>query len=192
VTTVREAGTLTLNRTETTAVDTGRHYRHALERRRVLPNDTVQRYEQSSYGDGEQWFERREGERVSYYRGEIQFLRDEFAGEAAFYIEQYVNANRSWTERVRWNGALYYRVVGVGGTPPGLSQAEQYRFSMIVAPNGLVRRLDVRYRTEIGSQTETVRYGFWYEDVGSTIVVAPDWLDEAKTQAQNRSALGAP
>ncbi|MFC7076369.1 DUF7537 family lipoprotein [Haloarcula halophila] len=187
MTTIRDTGRLSVSRNETTYVEDGRNYRHDLERRRLLPNRTVERYEQSMYGDGGTWFERRDDGTVTYYRGELRFYRDEFAGEAAFYVDQYVSATRSWTRRVRRNGSLYYRVTGVGGTPPGISQAESYRFSLLVAPDGLVRELRVRYTTTIGSQRETVGYQFWYEDVGSTTVPAPSWLDEARHQARNRS-----
>ncbi|MFC6976188.1 hypothetical protein ACFQL1_18265 [Halomicroarcula sp. GCM10025709] len=187
MTTTRDTGRLRVTRNETTAVVDGRNYRHDLERTRILPNRTVERYEQSMYGDGRVWFERRDDGTVDYYRGDLQFYQDEFAGEAAFYVDQYVSANRSWTQRVRRNGSLYYRLVGVGGTPPGISQAESYRVRLLVAPDGLVRQLSVRYTTTIGSQTETVSYRFWYEDVDSTTAPSPDWLDEARQRTGNRS-----
>lgn len=183
----RSTGRLRVSRNETTYVRDGRNYRHDLERTRVLPNRTVQRYEQSMYGDGRVWFERRDDGSVEYYRGDLQFYRDEFAGEAAFYLDQYVSARRSFTDRVRRNGSLYYRVVGVGGTPPGLNQAESYRFRLLMAPDGLVYRFRVRYTTTIGDQTETVRYRFQYDDVDSTTVPTPTWLDEARNRSRNRS-----
>lgn len=176
-TVTREAGTFRLRRVETTAVADGRRYRHDLDRRRVRPNDSVQRYTQSTFGDGDDWYERRGGETVSYHQGDIRYRRDEFAGEAAFYLQRYVSPDQSWVTRLRRNDSLYYRVVGQDGTPPGLTGTESYRVTLLVAPDGLVRRFTLRYTTRIGSRTETVSYRFWYDRVGSTTVDAPDWLD---------------
>lgn len=175
-------GTATLVRNETTYVTGIRTYRHELRRERTFLDGRVRSFQQSTYGDGERWFERQviDGN-VSYRDGEINFGRDQFAFETAFYVNQYVTTNETWAQPVVRNGTQFFRVVGDGGNPPWaplLAQSDVYRVAMLVDSNGLVHRLDVRYETP----TEEIRYSFWYEDLDATTVGPPAWLGEAQAQ----------
>lgn len=175
-------GTTTLVRNETTYVTGIRTYRHELNRERRLSDGRVRSFRQSTYGDGERWYERQVTDgNASYRQGEINFGRDQFAFETAFYLNQYVTTNRTWAQPVVRNGTQFFRVVGDGGNPPWaplLAQSDIYRISMLVDSEGVVHRLDVRYETP----TEEIRYRFWYEDLDATTVDPPAWVGEATAQ----------
>lgn len=165
-------GTLTLVRNEATRVAGPRRYLHRLHRQRYRGNETLGRYEQTEFADGERWYERRDDGTVTETSGTLRFTQDKFASEAAFYIQRYVTVTESQTRRTRWNGREYFRVTGTNGTPPSGREVESYTVSLIVDSDGLIHRLDVRYRTE----TKTVRYSFWYQRVGQTGVPSPQWV----------------
>ncbi|MFC7021457.1 MULTISPECIES: hypothetical protein [Haloarcula] len=174
--------TTTLRRNETTVVTGVRTYRHDLERVRTSADGNHTEYRQSTYGDGEQWYERRAtGGSVTYRGGEIHFDRDQYAYETAFYVDRYLVTNETWTARVQRDGRQYVRVVGAGGAPPWaslLSEPETYRVALLVDVTGLVSRMDIRYVTA----REEIRYSFRYEALGGTTVEPPGWLGEAKTR----------
>ena len=182
-----------LRRTETTTVEGVRTYRHELSRDRTHADERVERYSQSTYADGRHWFERRDDGTVTYHTGTLRFGRDQYAYEAAFYIDQYVVANRSWTRPVERNGVQYFHVVLTGGDPAWAALVDSsatYRVDLLVRADGLVRRLDVRYETV----AQRVRYRFWYTDLGATTVSEPAWLDAVNDTepraAANSSRLG--
>ncbi|MFC7250087.1 hypothetical protein ACFQJ5_09575 [Halomicroarcula sp. GCM10025324] len=181
--------TTTVRRNETTSVTGIRTYRHDLDRVRTFSDGRERIYRQSTYGDGQLWYERRDdGENRTFRGGEIRFGRDQFAFEGSFYVSQYLSTNETWTTPVVRNGTQFFRVVGSGGKPPWaslLGESEVYRVSLLVDSAGLVHRLDVRYVTP----SEEIRHTIWYEDVGETTVEPPAWLDEATDRqvATNRT-----
>ncbi|MFC6862570.1 hypothetical protein ACFQGE_03725 [Halomicroarcula sp. GCM10025817] len=174
--------TTTLRRNETTVVSGVRTYRHDLERVRTSADGNRTEYRQSTYGDGEQWYERRATDgSVTYRGGEIRFGRDQYAYETAFYVDRYLVTNETWTARVQRDGRQYVRLVGAGGSPPWaslLSEPETYRVALLVDATGLVYRMDIRYVTA----SEEIRYSFRYERIDATTVEPPAWLGEAKAQ----------
>ncbi|MBX0347097.1 hypothetical protein [Haloarcula pellucida] len=173
-TTETSNGTVTLLRNEATRVAGPRRYLHRLHRQRYRANETLGQYEQTEFADGERWYERRDDGTVTETSGTLQFTQDQFAAEAAFYIERYVTVSESQTRRVRWNGAEYFRVTGSNGTSPAGRDVQSYTVSLVVDSEGLVHRLDVRYRTE----TATISYSFWYRRVDQTGVQSPSWVGD--------------
>ncbi|MFC7027773.1 hypothetical protein ACFQH8_10315 [Halomicroarcula sp. GCM10025710] len=74
--------TTTVRRNETTSVTGIRTYRHDLDRVRTFSDGRERIYRQSTYGDGQLWYERRDdGENRTFRGGEIRFGRDQFAFE---------------------------------------------------------------------------------------------------------------
>ncbi|MBX0321511.1 hypothetical protein EGH21_00570 [Halomicroarcula sp. F13] len=165
-------GTVTLVRNETTLVAGPQRYLHRLHRQRYRGSETLSRYEQTAFADGERWYERRDDGTVTETSGTLRFTEDKFASEAAFYVARYVTVTESRTRRTRWDGREYFRVTGTDGTPPSGRDVDAYTVSLVVDSDGLIHRLDVRYRTG----TRTVWYSFWYERVGQTSVPTPGWV----------------
>lgn len=165
-------GIVTLVRNEATRVAGPQRYLHRLHRQRYRANETLDQYEQTKFAGGGQWYERRDDGNVTETSGRIRFEQDQFAYEAAFYIERYVTVRESQTERTRRNGVAYYRVTGSDGTPPSGQAVESYTVTLLIDSDGLVHRLEVRYQTA----TERVSYRFWYRRVGHTGVPSPRWV----------------
>lgn len=168
-------GSESVRRAATIAVASPTRYRDELVRMRTDANGTVARFEQSTYADGSRWYERRDDGTVEYQHGTLQFTRDKFAARTAFYLGRYGVVDRSETTAVVRNGTRFYRIRGTGGEVPSTERLEQYRVELLVAPDGLVRRFEVQYRTE----ADIVSYRFRYENVGETTVSRPSWLGEA-------------
>lgn len=68
-------------------------------------------------------------------------------------------------------GTVYYRVDIEGTTD---SRAENYRATGLVSEQGLVVRVDARYRLPDDNRTATV--SLRYANVGNTTVARPDWM----------------
>lgn len=177
VTTV-DGNTTRTTRRETTRVVNAARYRRDLDQTKTFPNGSVDSYSQSTYGANGRWYERRDDGTASYHSGQISFSRDKYAAEAAFYIGQYATFSGNTTRQYQWTGATRYRSVGGGDSLPTLNAPSEYRVSMLVDQNGLVRWFDVRYTVTVGNRTETVSYQFWYERVGTTDVTRPSWVDD--------------
>jgi hypothetical protein len=166
--------TSSVRRTETIAVESPTRYRDEMVRMTTGPNGTVERYEQSTYADGTNWYERRDNGTVERQRGTVRFGGDKYAYRTTFYLNRYAVVNRSSTTVVTRNGSRLYRIRGSGGEIPTTERLAEYRVELLVQPDGLVRRFDVRYRTE----DRVVEYRFWYERLGETSVTRPAWLNE--------------
>jgi hypothetical protein len=166
--------TSSVRRTETVAVESPTRYRDEMARVTTDPNGTIERYEQATYADGTNWYERRDNGTVERQRGEVRFSRDKYAYRTAFYLNRYAVVNRSSTTVVTRDGSRVYRIRGSGGEIPTTERLEEFRVELLVEPDGLVRRFSVRYRTE----DRRVEYSFWYEDIGETTAERPAWLDE--------------
>ncbi|GCF12920.1 hypothetical protein Harman_08550 [Haloarcula mannanilytica] len=166
--------TSSVRRTETIAVESPTRYRDEMVRLTTGPNGTVERYEQSTFADGTNWYERRDNGTVERQRGTVRFGGDKYAYRATFYLNQYAVVNRSSTTVVTRDGRRMYRIRGTGGEIPTNERLEGFRVELLVEPDGLVRQFDVRYRTE----DRVVAYRFWYERVGETTVTRPAWLNE--------------
>ncbi|MBV0923345.1 hypothetical protein KTS45_03960 [Halomicroarcula limicola] len=166
-------GTVVLARNETTRVADAKRYLHRLHRQRYLDDESVADYRQTTFADGRRWYERSDDGNVTETGGRIRFTQDQFAYEAAFYIEQYAAVPRSRTRIVRRDGDPFFRVTGSGGTPPSRSAVQSYRVSLLVDARGVVHRLEVHYRTE----TDRVTYSFRYRGFDSTGVSTPRWVD---------------
>ncbi len=172
-------GGYTVVRNETTTVVDAGRYRHRLERVRHRPNGTRTTYAAEAFAGGGRWYDRSDpGDGpASYDSGELVAETDQFAAESEFYLDRYVTVTESRVELVRWRGRPFYRVTGWNGTTPLGQRADRYRVALIVDRRGLVHRFDVSYRTE----TERLSYSFRYERLGETRVVAPDWVEERRT-----------
>ncbi|KOX94350.1 hypothetical protein AMS69_00365 [Haloarcula rubripromontorii] len=164
-----------VRRAETVTVESPTRYRDELVRITTDSNATVERYEQSTYADGTNWYERRDNGTVERQRGEVQFSRDKYAYRTAFYLNRYAVVNQSTTTVVTRDGSRAYRIRGSGGEIPATEQLREFRVELLVEPAGLVRRFSVWYRTE----DRIVEYSFWYEDIGETTVQRPTWLNES-------------
>ena len=164
-----------VRRTETIAVESPTRYRDEMVRVTTDANGTVERYEQSTYADGTDWYERRDNGTVEVQRGEVRFSRDKYAYRTAFYLNRYAVVDRSSTTVVTRDGSRLYRIRGAGGEIPSAERLEAFRIELLVEPDGLVRRFEVQYRTA----DRSVRYRFWYEDVGETTAERPAWLNES-------------
>lgn len=167
--------TSSVRRTETVAVESPTRYRDEMVRLRTDSNGTVERYEQSTYADGTNWYERRDNGTVERQRGTVQFGGDKYAYRTRFYLNRYAVVNRSTTTVIATNDSRVYRIRGSGGEIPTTERLEEFRVELLVEPDGLVRRFDVWYRTE----DRRVEYSFWYEDIGETTAERPAWLDES-------------
>ncbi|MDS0222204.1 hypothetical protein NDI54_12670 [Haloarcula sp. S1AR25-5A] len=166
--------TSSVRRTETIAVASPTRYRDEMVRMTTGANGTVERYEQSTFADGTNWYERRDNGTVERQRGTVRFGGDKYAYRTTFYLNRYAVVNRSSTTVVTRNGSRLYRIRGSGGEIPTAERLEAYRVELLVEPDGFVRQFDVRYRTE----DRVVEYRFWYERVGETTATRPAWLNE--------------
>ncbi|NLV14905.1 DUF7537 family lipoprotein [Haloarcula argentinensis] len=164
-----------VRREETVAVESPTRYRDKMVRVRTDANGTIERYEQSTFADGTNWYERRDNGTVERQRGEVRFSRDKYAYRTAFYLNRYAVVNRSATAVVTRDGSRAYRIRGSGGEIPTTERLEEFRIELVVKPDGLVSRFSVRYRTA----DRLVEYSFWYEDIGETAVERPAWLNES-------------
>jgi len=172
-------GSESVRRAATIAVASPTRYRDEMVRMRTGANGTVTRFEQSAYADGSRWYERRDDGTVEYRHGRLEFTRDKFAARTAFYLGRYGVVDRSETTVVVRNGTRRYRIRGTGGEVPATERLDEYRIELLVGPDGLVRRFEVRYRTD----RTAVRYRFRYEKVGETTVPRPAWLDSATNES---------
>ncbi|EMA29966.1 DUF7537 family lipoprotein [Haloarcula japonica] len=164
-----------VRREETVAVESPTRYRDEMVRMTTDANGTIERYEQSTYSDGTNWYERRDNGTVERQRGEVRFTRDKYAYRTAFYLNRYAVVNRSSTTAINSDGSRAYRIRGSGGEVPTTAQVAEFHIELVIEPDGLVRRFDVRYRTA----DRLVEYSFWYEDIGETTVARPAWLNES-------------
>ncbi|EMA21191.1 DUF7537 family lipoprotein [Haloarcula amylolytica] len=164
-----------VRRTETVAVESPTRYRDEMVRLTTDSNGTVERYEQSTYADGTNWYERRDDGTVERQRGEVRFTSDKYAYRTAFYLNRYAVVNQSATAVVTRDGSRTYRIRGSGGEIPTTERLAEFRIELLVEPAGLVRRFSVWYRTE----DRIVEYSFWYEDIGETTAERPAWLNES-------------
>ncbi|MDQ2071445.1 DUF7537 family lipoprotein [Haloarcula sp. NS06] len=164
-----------VRREETVAVESPTRYRDEMVRMTTDSNGAVKRYEQSTYADGTNWYERRDNGTVERQRGEVRFSRDKYAYRTAFYLNRYAVVNQSATDVVTRDGSRLYRIRGSGGEIPTTERLEEFRIELLVEPAGLVRRFSVWYRTE----DRIVEYSFWYEDIGETTAERPAWLNES-------------
>lgn len=165
--------TSSVRRTETVAVESPTRYRDQMVRMATDKNGTVKRYEQSTYADGTTWYERRDNGTVERQRGEVRFSRDKYAYRTTFYLNRYAVVTQSETTVVTDDETRLYRVRGSGGEIPTTEELASYRVELLIEPTGLVRRFDVRYRTE----DRLVEYSFWYTDIGNTTADAPAWVN---------------
>lgn len=172
-------GSESVRRAAAIAVASPTRYRDEMVQVRTAANGSVARFEQSTYADGTRWYERRDDGTVEYRRGRLEFTRDKFAARTAFYLGRYGVVDRSETAVVVRNGTRFYRIRGTGGEVPSTERLEEYRVEFLVAPDGLVRRFEVRYRTE----TDIVSYRFRYEEVDETTVSRPVWLENATNES---------
>ncbi|WP_424003773.1 DUF7537 family lipoprotein [Haloarcula salina] len=176
---IDDDGSESARRAATIAVASPTRYRDEMVQMRTTANGTVVRFEQSTYADGTRWYERRDDGTVEYRHGRLEFTRDKFAARTAFYLGRYGVVDQSETTVVVRNGTRLYRIRGTGGEVPSTERLERYRIELLVGPDGLVRRFEVRYRTE----SDVVSYRFRYEDVGETTVPRPAWLENATNES---------
>jgi hypothetical protein len=167
--------TSSVRRTETVAVASPTRYRDEMVRMTTGANGTVERYEQSTYADGTNWYERRDNGTVERQRGRVRFGGDKYAYRTAFYLNRYAVVNQSYTTVVHRDGSRLYRIRGSGGEIPTTERVAEFRIELLVEPDGLVRRFEVQYRTA----DRSVEYSFWYEDIGETTAERPAWLNES-------------
>ncbi|WP_135302478.1 hypothetical protein [Haloarcula amylovorans] len=165
-------GTVTVVRDEATRVASAERYLHRLHRQRYRGNETVDDYRQTTFADGRRWYERSDDGNVTETGGRIRFTQDQFAYEAAFYIEQYAAVPQSQTQRTQRDGEPFFRVTGSSGTPPSRETVQSYDISLLVDAHGVVHRLEVQYQTE----AERVSYSFRYHEFDNTNVSTPRWV----------------
>ena len=67
-----------------------------------------------------------------------------------------------------------------------------FEVHLYVAESGLVKRLTLSSEAEIDGETRTFTHRIEYEDVGSTSVESPSWLDEAKEAFEARTTTPDP
>lgn len=89
--------------------------------------------------------------------------------------------------RVERDGQTFYRLYST--TPPDVFEgASNYSVTAYVRPDGLVRTVDVTYDRQIGRGQSHVETRWTYTDVGSTTVVAPNWVRRAKRDPASRGS----
>lgn len=175
-TTDSEFGRTYLRENETAYVSDSRLYRNEVRRVQRSVNGDVRRYSQSTYGDAYVQYSWNPDGEVSKQMGHTRAGPEQFAYETVFRIEEYLAADQSTVEEVVRNDTRYVHVTGTGGRPrwEWLSEATQYyRVSVLIRPSGLVERMEMSYRT----RTTAVRFQLRIENVGTTTVEKPAWVD---------------
>jgi hypothetical protein len=186
----RPDGNRTLDRTQTTWVETHDDYRHRFRTVRRFDN-TTERYERERFSDDRNWVERsgRASNRTAlnwtYTNGTAQPTQDQFADRAAFLLGRFLRAEHSTTALVRQDGDLRYRVVVNGSAISTHPSDENYSAVAYIDMDGIVHRFELRATLDGGSVTQHIHYVWRYEDLGETTADRPAWADRVPA---NRTA----
>lgn len=144
------------------------------------------------YTDGDTKYRQvRQGNETTYQRYTTATTGDAngFAVEVRKYLLRYLAGDDSTVECVATltgdNDCLAYRVIVTD--PPAVVHAEatNYRAVAIVQENGIVATLSVEYTLPVNGKRDSVRFRMAYDDIGSTTVSAPDWLETAKNETSD-------
>lgn len=183
---VTENESFQIQRNETVTVESRFRYRDELVRTRQNGTGTVDRYEQSTFADGAEWFRRQDDGSPTYERDQTNFGREQFAHRTAYYLTQYGTARTTDTTVVQRDGDRYYLVTGTGGRLPTGEEFIEYRFELFVGTNGLVEQFTVKYRTP----NEEASYQFRYDNVNATTVETPGWVQRYAEGTTAQPLLG--
>jgi len=111
----------------------------------------------------------------------------QLAWVSALSVELYLGLPDATVSTVRVDGERYFRVEAsrerYSLPVPGESPVYNYSVRALVAPTGLVERLNATYLTERSAFGTRVTYRYEFREVGTATLTRPDWVDDARARA---------